>query len=201
MISMNILSLKKRYKDSVAPLLSKELGRTNALSLTRITKVVVNVGTGKSAREKDKLDEVLQSLAVITGQKPVETIARKAISGFKVRQGMPVGAVVTLHGAQMWNFLDRLVSIALPRVRDFQGIPLSSVDHAGNISIGIKEHTVFPEISPEKTKYIFSFQVIVVTTAQNRQEGEMLFRALGFPLTLTVPERTSEKRNIVKKVK
>lgn len=196
---MNISSLKKRYTDSVVALLSKELGRTNALSLPRITKVVVNVGTGKFVREKEKIDEVLQSLAVITGQKSVETIARKAISGFKIRQGMPVGAMVTLHGVRMWSFLDRLVSVALPRVRDFQGIPLSAVDHAGNLSVGIKEHTVFPEISPEKIKHVFSFQVTIVTTARDRKEGEMLFRALGFPLTKQ--GRPLEKEPLQKKVK
>ncbi|HLC95521.1 MAG TPA: 50S ribosomal protein L5, partial [Patescibacteria group bacterium] len=128
------------------------------------------------------VEDVINSLQAITGQKVLPTKARKAIAGFKTREGLDIGARTTLHGKRMWDFLDRLIHVALPRVRDFQGIPRSAIDQGGNCNIGIKEHMVFPEIIAEKVQHIFSFQVNIVTTAKNKQAGEALFRFLGLPL-------------------
>lgn len=159
-----------------------EFGYSNDLAVPRILKVVVNVGTGKINKESDKIEEIINSIAEITGQKPVKTKARKAISGFKTRQGLEIGIKVTIRGKRMWQFLERLVNIALPRTRDFQGLEEKSVDGRGNLNIGIKEHTIFPEISAEKVKNIFGLQITVVTNAKNHKEGVELFKALGFPL-------------------
>jgi large subunit ribosomal protein L5 len=144
--------------------------------------VVVNVGVGKFLKESNRVDEIRTSLEMITGQKVVSTKARKAIAGFKIREDLEVGMRTTLRGKRMWDFLDRLIHVALPRVRDFQGITLRSVDTYGNCNIGIKEHLVFPEIVPEKVQTIFSFQITIVTTAKDAKAGETLFRAIGLPL-------------------
>ena len=136
---------------------------------------------GKKLDQK-KVDEVVGGLTTIAGQKAVFTRARQAIAGFKIREGQEVGVRVTLHGKRMWDFVDRLVHVALPRVRDFRGIPQSAIDESGNINIGIREHLVFPEIVAEKVQHTFGFQVTVVTTAKNKKEGEALFRSLGFPI-------------------
>lgn len=180
---MNMPSKKKIYSEKVVPALKEELGIKNALAIPRVGKVVVNVGTGKILKDSKRVDDVVASLEAITGQKVLQTKARKAIAGFKTREGLEVGARVTLHGARMWDFLDRLFNVALPRVRDFQGIPKSAIDQSGNCNIGIKEHVVFPEIVPERVQNIFSFQVNIVTTAKNKKEGEALFRLLGLPLS------------------
>lgn len=178
------MPLKKQvYTETVVPALKKELGIKNVMAVPRIGKVVVNVGTGKILKDTKRVDDVVASLEAITGQKVLQTKARKAIAGFKTREGLEVGARVTLHGKRMWDFLDRLFNVALPRVRDFQGIPKSAIDQSGNCNIGIKEHVVFPEIVPEKVQNIFSFQVNIVTTAKNKKEGEALFRLLGLPLS------------------
>lgn len=173
---------KKIYSEKVVPALKKEFGIKNPMAVPRVGKIVVNVGTGKILKDSKRVDDVVASLQVITGQKVLQTKARKAIAGFKTREGLEIGARVTLHGKRMWDFLDRLVNVALPRVRDFQGIPRSAVDQSGNCNIGIKEHLVFPEIVPEKVQHTFSFQVTIVTTAKNKKEGEALFRLLGLPL-------------------
>lgn len=175
---------KKTYSEKVVPALQKELGITNLMAVPRVGKIVVNIGTGKILKDSKRVDDVVASLQVITGQKVLQTRARKAIAGFKTREGLEIGARVTLHGQRMWDFLDRLVNVALPRVRDFQGIPRSAIDQSGNCNLGIKEHLVFPEIIPEKVQHIFSFQVNIVTTAKNKKEGEALFRLLGLPLQL-----------------
>ncbi len=174
--------LKNKYYTQVFPVLKKELKRENILALPRIEKVTVNVGAGAFFRDAEKMEEILNNLKIITGQKPVLTKARQAISGFKIRKGLEVGAKVTLRGNRQWDFLGRLINTVLPRIRDFQGLPQSFVDQAGNLNIGIKEQLVFPEIVPEKTKTIFGLQVIVTTTATNRKEGMELFRNLGFPI-------------------
>ena len=179
---MKILQKKQFYKEKVVPALKKELGIENPMAIPRIGKIVVNIGTGKILKDSKRVEDAIASLEVITGQKVVATKARKAIAGFKTREGLEVGARVTLHGDRMWAFLDRLVNVALPRVRDFQGIPKSSIDQSGNCNIGIKEHLVFSEIVAEKVQHVFSFQVNIVTTAKNRKEGEALFRLLGLPL-------------------
>ena len=174
-------SIKSIYQDKAVSGLKQELGIKNPMAMPRIAKVVVNVGIGKILKDQKRVEEVVQSLQMITGQKVLMTKARKAIAGFKIREDLEIGASVTLHGKQMWSFLDRLLHIALPRVRDFQGIPRSAVDQSGNCNLGIKEHTIFSEIVPEKVQHIFSFQVTIVTTARNKEEGMALFRLLGLP--------------------
>lgn len=178
---MKTPSVKKIYTEKAVPALKQELGIKNPMALPRVAKVVVNVGIGKVLKDQKRVDEVIASLEAITGQKILLTKARKAIAGFKIREDLEVGARTTLHGKRMWDFLDRLFMIALPRVRDFQGVTMNSVDHSGNLNLGIKDHTIFSEIVPEKVQHIFSFQVNVVTTAKNSEEGRVLFRHLGVP--------------------
>ncbi len=188
---MKISPIKKVYSEKAVPALKKEFGIQNLLAVPRVGKVVVNVGTGKILKDSKRVEEALADLEIITGQKILKTKARKAIANFKTRTGLEIGARVTLHGERMWNFLDRLINVALPRTRDFQGIPRSAVDQSGNCNLGIKEHVVFPEIIPEKVQHIFSFQVNIVTTAKNQQQGEALFRLLGLPLQ---PEEIKKKK-------
>ncbi len=173
---------KKNYETKALPALKKLLKMENPNALPKIDRVVVNVGVGKFLKENNRVEEIRTSLEAITGQKVVSTKARKAIAGFKIREELEVGMRVTLRGKRMWDFLDRLIHVALPRVRDFQGITLRSVDTYGNCNIGLKEHMVFPEIIPEKVQTVFSFQVTIVTTAKDKATGECLFRAIGLPL-------------------
>ncbi len=177
-----IISAKEKYKKDAVPALQKVCGTKNLLAIPRLERIVVHAGIGRFTKETAAVNEVVDGLTAITGQKPVMTQARKSIAGFKIREGQNIGVMVTLRGERMWDFLDRLVTIALPRVRDFQGIKLSSVDSTGNLNIGIREYTVFPEIVPEKAVRIFGLQITVKTTARTKEEGEVLFRALGVPL-------------------
>ncbi len=172
---------KQRYTE-ILPELAKFVSDKNPNALPKIDRVVVNVGVGKYLKEENRLNEIRESLQMITGQKVVSTKAKKAIAGFKTRAGLEVGMRTTLRGKRMWQFLDRLIHVALPRVRDFQGITRSSVDSYGNLSIGVKEHMVFPEIIPEKVQTLFSFQITVVTTAEDKKAGEKLFELIGVPL-------------------
>ncbi len=176
-----IKTIKQQYTDAV-PGLQKDLGVANVMCVPRVEKVVVNTGIGKFIKNTEGIAEVEQAIKDITGQKPVFTKAKKSISGFKIREGQDVGMKVTLRGKRMWEFLDRLIVSALPRVRDFHGIDPKVIDASGNLNIGIKEHTIFPEIIAENVRHPFSFQVTVVSTAQNKDEAEKLYRALGFPL-------------------
>lgn len=169
------------YTEKAIPALKQELGIKNPMAMPRIAKVVVNVGIGKILKDQKRVDEVIESLQMITGQKVLLTKARKAIAGFKIREDLEIGARTTLHGQRMWSFLDRLFLIALPRVRDFQGVNPKAVDQSGNLNLGLKDHTIFSEIVPEKVQHVFSFQVNVVTTARNAEEGRVLFRHLGVP--------------------
>ncbi len=175
-------NIKTLYLEKAVPGMKADLGLTNPMALPKIGKVVVNVGVGRILKDSKRVDEVVATLETITGQKVVMTKAKKAIAGFKSREGLEIGAKVTLHGDRMWSFLDRLLQVALPRVRDFQGIPPTSIDQNGNANIGIKEQIIFPEISPEKVQHMFPFQVTIVTTAKNKEEGEVLFRYLGLPI-------------------
>lgn len=175
-------SIKTIYSTKAVPAMTEQFGFTNSFALPKIQKVSVNVGFGKFLKEPKRIEEIVANLEAITGQKVVLRKAKKAIAGFKIREGLEVGACVTLRGNRMWSFLDRLVKTALPRVRDFQGIESTSVDKDGNCNIGLREQTVFPEIVPEKVQTTFGFQVNVTTTAKNREEGLALFTALGFPL-------------------
>ncbi len=172
---------KEIYNDSVKDL-QKNLGFDSVMMVPKITKIVINAGIGKITKESEKVDEVFESLRDITGQNPIKTKSKKSIAGFKIRENQDIGVKVTLRGQRMWDFIDRLNNGALPRVRDFQGIELRSIDKSGNLNIGIKEHTIFPEIIAEKVRHTFGFQVTVVSTANNGQEAEKLYRKLGFPL-------------------
>ena len=176
------ISLKDTYRTRVVPALLAALGTSNPFSVAHIQKVVVNAGIGKFLKEEQRVEEIVRSMTEITGQKPVLTKAKKAIAGFKIREGLAVGVRVTLRGDRMWDFLDRLVKTAFPRVRDFQGISPSVVDGNGHLNVGIREHSVFPEIIPEKVQTSFGLQVTVVTTAKTREEGLLLAKSLGFPL-------------------
>ncbi len=179
---MKIIPAKIKYKETVVPEMKKIFGYANDLAVPRIMKCVVNVGTGKIIKETDKVEEIFNSLNEICGQRPVKTRAKKAISGFKIRIGLEIGIKATLRGKRMWNFIDHLINFALPRTRDFQGIELKSVDDNGNLNLGIREHIIFPEISPEKVKNIFSFQINITTNAKNKKEALELFKLLGFPM-------------------
>ncbi len=176
------IPLKTVYRTVSLPALLVASGRSNPFSVARIEKVVLNAGIGKFIKEEARVEEILRSMTDIAGQKPVLTQAKKAIAGFKIREGLAVGVRVTLRGNRMWDFLDRLIKTAFPRVRDFQGISPSTVDACGNINVGIREHSVFPEIVPEKVQTPFGFQVNVVTTAKTRKEGLVLAQSLGFPI-------------------
>jgi len=179
---MKIINSKIKYKEKVVPELRKEFGYKNIFAVPKVKKVVVNVGIGRFDKEKERIREIVEAIKVITGQKPLMTRARKSISGFKVREGAEVGVKVTLRGNRMWDFIDKLNNVAFPRTRDFQGIKISAVSNEGDLNIGIKEQIVFPEISAEEVNNIFSLQINVVSTAKNKEEGEKLFRLLGFPL-------------------
>jgi len=171
--------LKEKYK-KLLPELKKLFDLSNDLAVPKIEKVIVTVGTG-SYKDKKKNDVVMERLAKITGQKPASTAAKKSIATFKLRQGDISGAKVTLRGERMYNFLDRLINVAIPRERDFRGLKPESVDEMGNLSIGFKEHTIFPETADEDIKDIFSFGVTICTTACNRNQALTLFNVLGFP--------------------
>ena len=181
---MKITPAKIKYKETVVPEMKKVFGYTNNMAVPKITKCVVNVGTGKIVKETEKIEEIVSSLTEICGQKVIKTRAKKAIAGFKIRVGLEVGAKATLRGKRMWNFVDHLINFALPRTRDFQGIEMKSIDDNGNMNLGIKEHIIFPEISPEKVKNIFSFQINISTTAKNKKEAMELFKLLGFPMKI-----------------
>jgi len=175
-------NFKEKYNKEVIPEMKKIFGFKNNIQVPRIEKVVVNSGIGKYIKDANLVKEAVETIGVITGQKPVLTKSRQSIAGFKIREGLEVGVKVTLRGRRKWDFIDRLVGASTPRIRDFQGIKETAVDAGGNLNIGIKEHTVFPEILPENVKNIMSLQVNVVTTAKNKKEGMELFRLLGFPI-------------------
>ena len=179
---MNVKSAKEKYKDKAIPAMMEKFGYDNYLAVPKIEKVVINTGIGKIIKEGEKVDGVIDLLKEIVGQAPIKTRAKKAISGFKIREGLEIGAKVTIRGKRMWDFIDRLVSATLPRIRDFQGIDEHSIDERGNLNLGIKEQVVFPEILPEKMKYAFGLQITVVTTAKSRKEGKELFKLIGFPI-------------------
>ena len=173
--------MRKHYDEVVRPALVKEFGYKNPLEVPRIEKIVLNMGVGDAVNDTKKVTAAASELALIAGQKPVITRARKAISGFKVRENMPLGAKVTLRQARMYEFLDRLVTVALPRVRDFRGLNPKSFDGRGNYALGIKEHIVFPEINYDKVESIVGMDVIVCTTAKTDDEARALLRAFNFP--------------------
>lgn len=184
------MRLQQQYKKQVIPEMMKKFGCSNPMAVPKIEKVVVNCGfgkmvIGKGSSERDKLqDYILKSLALITGQKPALKKAKKSISTFKLRKGMGVGAQVTLRGKRMYEFLEKLIWLVLPRTRDFRGIPLKSISEKGDLTIGFKEYTPFPELSIEKEKGLFGLEVTVVTNAKNKEERVELLRLMGFPLQI-----------------
>ena len=173
--------LKVKYTEEVAPALFKKFGYKSTMQIPKIDKVVVNVGCGEARENSKVLENVVGDLSQITGQKPVITRARKSIANFKLREDMPIGAKVTLRGDKMWEFLDRLFNIALPRVRDFRGINGNGFDGRGNFACGIKEQIIFPEIDFEKVDAVRGMDVCFVTTAKTDEEGKELLKALGAP--------------------
>ncbi len=176
---MNVI--KEKYEKIVKPELMKTFNYTSVMQVPKIDKIVVNMGVGDAVFNPKVLDDAVEELKDITGQKPLITKAKKSISNFKLREGMPIGAKVTLRGERMFYFLDKLVSIALPRVRDFRGISANSFDGRGNYTVGIKEQIIFPEISLDKVKKVRGMDIVIVTTAKTDQEGRALLSHLGMP--------------------
>jgi large subunit ribosomal protein L5 len=173
--------LKERYREEVVPALMKEFGYKNVMEAPRPEKMTVNVGLGEAVTDAKALDSASNDVAVITGQRPVITRARKSISNFKLREGMPIGVMVTVRGSRMWEFMDRLVNAALPRLRDFQGVSANSFDGRGNFSLGIREQLIFPEIEYDKIDRIRGLQVNIITSAKTDEEGKRLLELLGVP--------------------
>jgi large subunit ribosomal protein L5 len=173
--------LKERYRQEILPALQRDLELGNPMRVPRLEKIVVNMGVGDAIRDAKLLDAAVADLATITGQKPAVTRARKSIAAFKLREGMSIGAKVTLRGARMWEFLDRLVSTALPRIRDFRGLNPDAFDGSGNYSIGVTEQLIFPEIDYDKVAKVRGMDITIVTTAPDDDEARALLRALGFP--------------------
>ena len=173
--------LKARYRAEIAPALFEELGLSNVMQVPGLTKIVVNMGVGEAARDSKLIEGAIRDLAAITGQKPQVTKARKSIAQFKLREGMPIGAHVTLRGDRMWEFLDRLLSVALPRIRDFRGLSPRQFDGRGNYTFGLNEQSMFHEIDQDKTDRVRGMDITVVTTATSDDEGRALLKQLGFP--------------------
>ena len=180
--------LRARYRDELVPALKEQLGLINEMQVPRLEKVVVNMGVGEAVKDGRLLDAALEDLATITGQKAVVTKARKSIAGFKLREGMAIGAKVTLRGAYMWEFVDRLVSLALPRIRDFRGLSPTAFDGHGNYTLGVTEQLIFPEIDYDKVLKVTGMDITIVTTAKTDDEGRALLAALGFPFAQTAAE-------------
>jgi len=174
--------LKEKYIKKVIPAMKKEFGYVNDIQVPKIQKVILNSGVGRVAKDEKAVEWVDKGLTSITGQKAVRTKAKKSIATFKVREGMDIGVKVSLRGEKMYDFLNRLISIALPRSRDFHGVSTKGIDEGGNLTIGIKEDIVFPEVSHERAGHIFGFQITVATNAKSKKEAEQLFRYFGFPL-------------------
>jgi len=173
--------LKDLYREQIVPALQEELGYTNIMEVPRLVKIVVNVGVGEALQNAKALDAVAQDISTITGQRPIVRRARKSIASFKLREGNPIGVKVTLRGARMWHFLDRLCNVALPRQRDFRGISPDAFDGRGNYSLGLREQLAFPEINYDKIDKIRGLEITIVTTAKSDAEGYQLLRHLGMP--------------------
>jgi large subunit ribosomal protein L5 len=173
--------LLERYQKEIVPQLKKKLGRDNLLSLPRLQKIVVNMGVGKALQDKNRIEQAAEQLALITGQKAQIRKAKKAVSGFRLREGNEIGCRVTLRGRRMYEFLDRLISIALPRIRDFRGVNPRSFDGHGNYSLGLSEQSVFPEIDPDKITFVQGMDVTFVTSTNSDDEARELLRSFGMP--------------------
>lgn len=178
---MNIMLFKDYYNQEVKKKLGEDLQIKNPMAIPRIEKIVVNVGAGEAATNKNVLEKIQEQMSLITGQKAIITKAKKSVSAFRIRKGLPIGVKVTLRGKKMFFFLEKLIKIVIPRIRDFRGIAENSVDSAGNLNLGFTEQIIFPEIDFDKIDKIRGLQVTIVTNAQNKEEGRKLFEALGIP--------------------
>lgn len=180
-MTADIPRMKKRYRDEVVALLMKEFQYGNPMQVPKLEKVVVNMGLGDAVQNAKLIDSATSELAAITGQKPVVTRARKSIAGFKLREGMPIGVMVTLRATQMWEFTDRLITLAIPRTRDFKGVSPKAFDGRGNYTLGVREQIIFPEIDYDKVDKIKGMNITFVTTATTDEQGRALLRGLGMP--------------------
>ena len=176
-------NLYEKYKKEVVPALQKELGYKNVMQVPHIAKVVINAGVGRFIKESGYIDNVEKTLTKITGQKPVRTKAKKSISNFKIREGQEIGVVVTLRGPRMYHFLEKLLRVTFPRVRDFHGISSKGFDNQGNYTIGFKENIAFPEVKMEEIEKVHGLEIVVVTTAKDKVAGRALLTQIGFPFT------------------
>jgi large subunit ribosomal protein L5 len=173
--------LKERYKAEIVPEMQKQFSYTNSMQVPRVQKVTVNIGLGEARDNARAVESATSEVATITGQKPVVTKAKKAIANFKIRENMPIGVAVTLRGDRMYEFLDRLLNAALPRIRDFQGVPVKAFDGRGNFSLGVREQLIFPEIDYDKVDKIRGMQINIITTAKTDEEGRKLLEMMGMP--------------------
>ncbi|MFP8966420.1 50S ribosomal protein L5 [Pokkaliibacter sp. CJK22405] len=173
--------LKKLYKDEVVAKLTEQFGYDNPMQVPRISKITLNMGVGEAVGDKKQIENAVADMTAISGQKPIVTLARKSVAGFKIREGWPIGCKVTLRGERMWEFLDRLIDIAVPRIRDFRGLNGKSFDGRGNYSMGVKEQIIFPEIEYDKVDKLRGMDITITTTAGNNDEGRALLAALNFP--------------------
>ena len=180
-LSYSVPRLLERLRKEVGPELVKEFGYSSVMEIPKLDKIVINMGLGEALQNNRAIESATEDLTLITGQRPITTRAKKSIAGFKIREGMPIGAKVTLRGRRMYEFADRLLNAALPRIRDFQGIPRNCFDGRGNCSIGIREHTIFPEIDYNSIDRIRGLQIVLVTTAKNDQEGMRFLELMGMP--------------------
>lgn len=176
--------LKELYRQEVVPALMKEFGYANVMQVPRLEKIVLNIGLGEALQNPRALDSASQDIAVITGQKPIVTRAKRSIANFKVRQGNPIGVTVTVRGERMYELLDRMVNATLPRIRDFRGVSSEAFDGRGNFSLGVREQLIFPEIDYDKVDRIRGLQMTIVTTARSDEEGKRLLQLLGMPFSL-----------------
>lgn len=175
--------LKSQYKEEIVPALQKQFGFKTVMRVPKLEKIVVSQGLGEAVADRKIIDAAIEDVALITGQRPVATLSKKDVSNFKLRKGMPVGTKVTLRGDRMYEFLDRLISIALPRTRDFRGVPSKGFDGRGNFNMGVKEHIIFPEIDIDKVNKILGMDITFVTSTDSDEEAKALLDAFGFPFT------------------
>ncbi len=175
--------LREMYKAEVIPALTKKFGFKSSMRVPKIEKIILSQGLGEAVADKKIVDSAIEDITAITGQKPVATFSKKDVSNFKLRKGMPIGTKVTLRGEKMYEFLDRLISVALPRTRDFKGVPAKGFDGRGNFNMGVKEHIIFPEIDIDKVNKILGMDITIVTSAPNDEEAKALLDGFGFPFT------------------
>ena len=183
--------MQKRYSEEICPALSKQFGLKNQMSMPRIQKIVLNIGCGEAAHDAKVLESAQKTLTMISGQKPVVTRAKKAISNFRIKEGDPVGCKVTLRRVRMYEFLDRLISVALPRIRDFRGFSQKGFDEAGNYSFGLQEHGIFPEIQLDQVPYPLGMDIVIVTNAESRDQALALLKGFGFPFAAPAQQKVS----------